>query len=660
MMGEKILNFMTFYIVNFNIKVTIILILFLIILGIYLILFLTHFYSKSIDVFLPKEKVPKEFLLAITTVLFVFLISFILSCLLPRPYAYLKEIKPQGHMQEAHMPIAIGFNRPVKQEDLTLHVSPEIKGEWVFTNVFSKDTSLKTQATFYPEESFLPEQKIVVYIVGLTRLLPGGELHEQSLEFFSPDIPNPQSVSPQDNSTDVAIDDDIVITFDAPLLQSVDWEFQIEPIVPFSVEKTNDTTYTLKTKEPFFQDTNYTLTLRRRINTYNTEDFSPIYTSNVETVSTTKFHTVSAPLIDTASPRGTAVKANESIRIVFDSNMDTEQVDTHIQISPSTTGHIVWEDEKTFIFTPEEPLKKDTEYIISLPKGLRNASGGQTEEDIELRFHTLGAVETKSISPRHGAYGVDIYTKQIVIAFNQEVDHNSAEQSFSLTPHIPGAFSWSGNTMTYTLGETLPYSTTYTIHLNAGIKSLYGDNLAHNINTTFTTKNKTFSLDIPLYHQAEDFTCNISATRMVLAYRGVNLSEAQIKSSIGVGGNPDANWVEGYGVHWGPVANYISQYRRVAIKTGWNIAELAHEVEQGNPVIIWWHNNYSGSGAFTLESGATGYKGMHSEVVKGFIGDAKNPISFISNDPWRGVRTHTAQSFLATWNYLGYTAIVVY
>ena len=57
--------------------------------------------------------------------------------------------------------------------------------------------------TFHPAQSFYPEEKIVIYFVGLTRLFPGGEEHEQSLEFFGPKIPQITSISPENGEEHV-------------------------------------------------------------------------------------------------------------------------------------------------------------------------------------------------------------------------------------------------------------------------------------------------------------------------------------------------------------------------------------------------------------------------------------------------------------------------
>ncbi|MBD3311572.1 MAG: hypothetical protein GF349_03690 [Candidatus Magasanikbacteria bacterium] len=73
---------------------------------------------------------------------------------------------------------------------LKIYLSPEIDGSWEFKNYLSGiNTSYKKSAIFFPDESFYPDTKIIVYTVGLKRLFPGGFPHEQSLEFFSSKIP---------------------------------------------------------------------------------------------------------------------------------------------------------------------------------------------------------------------------------------------------------------------------------------------------------------------------------------------------------------------------------------------------------------------------------------------------------------------------------------
>jgi uncharacterized protein YvpB len=66
---------------------------------------------------------------------------------------------------------------------------------------------------------------------------------------------------------------------------------------------------------------------------------------------------------------------------------------------------------------------------------------------------------------------------------------------------------------------------------------------------------------------------------------------------------------------------------------------------------------------WTTSDGKTikGLNGMHSEVVVGFEGSAKNPTHIYTNDPWRGKnRKYTIETFKRLWGNFDNTAIVVY
>jgi uncharacterized protein YvpB len=215
--------------------------------------------------------------------------------------------------------------------------------------------------------------------------------------------------------------------------------------------------------------------------------------------------------------------------------------------------------------------------------------------------------------------------------------------------------------MTYKVAGNLDYSTKYTYTLSSGIQSIYGIDSKDVYSGSLTTRDNIFSISVPYYKQQEGFTCNIAATRMVLAYYGIYRSESTIKSAVGIGQNPNADWVSGYGVHAGPIASYInSQGRSATVYSNWNIADMMYQVQAGNPVIIWEYNRYSTpAGAFTLSGGYTGYTGMHSEVIRGYIGSPNNPYYILTNDPWRGQLTYSRGTFDSVWGYLGNTAIVV-
>ncbi|MFN7160556.1 MAG: Ig-like domain-containing protein [Candidatus Gracilibacteria bacterium] len=56
-------------------------------------------------------------------------------------------------------------------------------------------------------------------------------------------------------------------------------------------------------------------------------------------------------------------------------------------------------------------------------------------------------------------------TSQLSFTFNREMDKNSVESGFTLTPSVEGTFSWSGKKAAFTLSKPLEYTTNYTLSL---------------------------------------------------------------------------------------------------------------------------------------------------------------------------------------------------
>lgn len=565
------------------------------------------------------------------------------------------------HMKSGDQVIEIDFDLPFDPDKIKFNISPDIEGKWETVEAIP-GLPWKRKVRFYPDESIYPGEEVVVYIVGLRSWWKPKKLHEQAVEFKSPEIPDIEDVFPENEAENIPTDSNIEFQYDAPLGDFVQLTYEISPESEVEYKtKEEKGIQEIDFEKSLSQDQEYTVEVYRTLRSYDVETGEDIKTGETEKIESLKFKTVTTPSIESYEPKGDGAHADSVIKIVFAEKMNRKSVESKFSINPEVEGEISWEDDRTFVLTPASELPKETDFEMKLEADLKNKYGGTTPEEIKLNFKTIGKVGVVATSPLAGAYGIDPKSTNIVIEFNQEVDHESAQQKFSISPGVGGGFSWNGNQLIYSSAGNLSYSTRYTVKVAAGVKTIYGIDSDQDHVFTFTTRDNVFALNVPWYRQQESFTCNIAATRMALAYRGVYVSESQIKSSIGIGDNPNYNWVPGYGVHWGPIASYIGNFRGVAIKSGWNVPELAREVEKGNPVILWWYNRYSQpAGAFTLPSGATGYMGMHSEVVRGFVGDAGNPVSLLTNDPWRGRLTYSRSLFTSTWAYLGYTAVVVY
>lgn len=80
----------------------------------------------------------------------------------------------------------------------------------------------------------------------------------------------------------------------------------------------------------------------------------------------------------------------------------------------------------------------------------------------------------------------------ISVTFNMEMNKASVENAFSVTPSIPGSFSWSGNTVRYTPSGSLPEGTYYTVSIGSGAVDMDGKAMDCGVYTwRFTTAGGT-------------------------------------------------------------------------------------------------------------------------------------------------------------------------
>lgn len=597
----------------------------------------------------------------IKLLLIVYVLLVVRSTLNQRPYVAQTYPPINSRFITASPNLTIDFTLPVDKDTLTFHTSPEVEGEWVWEDKVL-GLPLYKRVIFHPKESFFPSSQVVVYMVGLKPPWYAEKSHELALEYSSPRIPKIKNISPQDKSDNVPINTIITIEYDSPINGFVDTTIDSKPRIEIEKIDTVGNTQTITLAKNLEQDQTYTLSVYQTPRSYQVATNDDLERGDTELLDTVTFKTVSTPLVSTHEPKGDAVKTDLPIKVTFDQIMDQQNVVRNFSIEPQITGEISWEGDKTFIFTPHQPLTKNTAYTLTFTQGIQSSSGGKTEEDIVLNFTTIGHVRVASFSPVPGTTGIDPVNAPMNITFDQPVEKKSAEQHISISPNINGSFRWQGDTtLIFQPANALNYSTTYTITVSPGIKTVDGLDSEETFTSRFTTKSQLFALNIPYYKQEEGFTCNVAATRMALAYRGVTLTEANIKNGLGIGNNPNNDWVPGYGVHVGPVSQFVGQYRSVAVKTNWNVSDMLREVQNGNPVIIWEYNRYSQPyGAFTLSSGVTGYNGMHSEVVRGYIGDINNPSHVLTNDPWRGQLTYDINTFNSVWSYLNNTALIIY
>jgi uncharacterized protein YvpB len=585
-------------------------------------------------------------------------------------------------------PMVLEFDRPVLIDKINFRTVPETEGEIKYIKSFD-NLPFARKVEFYPKTNFDPETRLYIYIDGIYSLVGNHERygHEASIEAYkipaieTTSLTNQNEQPSADSNAQVLegipVNSDFKITLTKDPEDYTDFDFEFEPIIQFTKTQ-NGREISLKPDTTLPQSAKYKLRITRTFKIIDLKTKEVITKSPPEILSEINFETVKAPEIKSFAPNGNAVTVDSEIKFEFTQSMQNESVQKNLVVEPAFEFTPVWSnDDKTLVLQRKANLNYGTDYSITLKAGSLGKADTVLESDLNYKFKTIGTAQVISVSPGNGATGQSIQT-QIRINFDQEVDHASAQSKFSINPSNAGSFSWDGNTMIFKPGS-FSYLTKYTYTIAAGVKSVHGQDSNRAYSYNFTTLSQTVTLSVPLYSQSYRFSCNLTAASMVLAYKGVSRSQATIYSQIpkdstpkanGVWGDPDAGYVgqldgpTGYGIHWGPISNYInSQGVSARVQRGMSASALAKEIEQGHPAIVWVWNTISGP---TWETWTTpggkqvkGLIGMHSYVVIGYVGSSDNPSSIIVNDPWGNRRTLTTSRFNYLWSFYGNTAVIV-
>ena len=85
--------------------------------------------------------------------------------------------------------------------------------------------------------------------------------------------------------------------------------------------------------------------------------------------------------------------------------------------------------------------------------------------------------------------GTDVPVSTVIsVTFDEAMNQASAEGAFFIDPPVTGSFGWAGNTIAFTPGADLAYSTTYNVTIGTIAEDLAGNPLADDFTWGFTTE----------------------------------------------------------------------------------------------------------------------------------------------------------------------------
>jgi uncharacterized protein YvpB len=568
--------------------------------------------------------------------------------------------------------INITFNKPVNRDIIRFAISPQVSGNWHYSGGVLAN-HLFNIAIFTPDKPLTPDQQYTVKVTNTRNFMNTFQGSDSQFSFRTEILPKIDHASISDGQTGILSTDPINVYLSQKNNKVLDFHFQIEPKVDFTATLSADSqSYILKFNQALVQGTVYKLSAQGFI---LPSSGNPAPQDSWQISFTTK----EPPGLAASSPQGTAVLIDtKQITLDFAEPMAQNEVANHISISPSLAGSWQWQTATKLVYNIKQKLSFATTYTILVTQGFHDQKGGFIASDLSIGFTTIGKVIVDSFFPSNGSSNVAT-DATIDTAFNQAVDHTSAQSAFSVSPVTAGSFSWSGDKMTFT-PTGLNKDSTYTVDINAGVKSIAGQNSTTAFSSSFSTVPSSIILDIPIDYQDRALSCEAASLKMALNYRGAGVTEDNIMAIVGfdptirngnIWGNPykafvgDINGREdttGYGVYWDPIARAANIWRKAVAFTGWTTSQIAGAIAGDNPVVLWGTYGNASRDDWQTPDGTyiLAWKGEHARTVIGFTGTADNPTTFIVNDPIAGRITWTNAQLTNNMSAFGGSGVVVY
>lgn len=275
-----------------------------------------------------------------------------------------KPIKPDDD-------IVITFNQPMRRKTVeeNFSITPKTKGslEWGFLNQILK---------FSPFIPFELDTKYDIQIKKAESVL--GVSTSLNTSFSTIPTPRIIYVTPKSNSQNI---DPNVKKISIKLnngAQNFDYKFSLTPKSDFDIEQNSEKTqFNLNLRKPLEKNTLYTLTVRV---SYRGKKESPskiIYEGSFSTASPLQ-------IIKTTPDNNSIVSEFQNISVTFNKDAEQSEAEKNFVITPATSGDFIWQD-KTMTFYPYK-LDLDTEYKVTIKKGISSSDGSYTTEDRTFNF----------------------------------------------------------------------------------------------------------------------------------------------------------------------------------------------------------------------------------------------------------------------------------
>ncbi len=259
------------------------------------------------------------------------------------------------------------------------------------------------------------------------------------------------------------LDAPVQVVFDQPMdPESVQAAFAIEPAVAGDFEWLTPRVMQFKPRAGFERATRYAVTLEEKARSQ----------AGLPLKAPVQFHFTTVGFLEVAAVQpadGTEeVATDATITVLFNRPVvpltaieDQSNLPQPLTFVPPVRGKGEWLNTSIYTFTPDEGFEPATTYKARIAAGLTDTTGGVLADDFTWEFTTIMPAVVASYPGPNTVYVSTEPT--IYVAFNQPMDHESAEAAFKLEnlatgEVVEGSFEWHDGGLAQPRGRTYrPY-----------------------------------------------------------------------------------------------------------------------------------------------------------------------------------------------------------
>ncbi len=318
------------------------------------------------------------------------LISFGIICATVYPEIYqLYEVytirkNNDTDLVKPHEKIKIKYNLPVSQEkaENSFSIYPNTPGKinWESNYILNYSKTL----VFTPDEYFDDNQTYNIKIGNIESIF-GTQLLNRAYSFTTVKPFNIVETYPNNDEENINVNPEFKVIVNG-VGDYFQFKFKLDPKTELEtkevIEENGQTIYSFKNKTQLEQGIGYSWKIKQ------------IYTPNKKEVNNKTYHFTTQPPLQISKimpyENDENVHINRKIILTFNKQVDHEEIERNLEITPETKGTTEWKGN-TLIFTPENKLAKNTEYKIRVMDGIKSP-----EDDSFLKGDQIFAFKTKN------------------------------------------------------------------------------------------------------------------------------------------------------------------------------------------------------------------------------------------------------------------------